>query len=306
VQFLEETALSVFAQTYANWEWIIVDDASTDGSNDVLKEIAQKEPRIKLVLNSINSGANKCRNQGVQLSIGDYLIFLDADDMLAPNCIEQRVSRINKKPNHDLWVFPMGVFKSRIGDTLTGNWFLPNVESDFLSLYLKHQLPWAICQPIWRKTFFNSINGFNENYIRLQDVELHTRAIINYAKITTFQNAKIDCYYRIDADRSELNAYEFMIKFINGSIKYYTDFYSQINTNYQKQLAGTLLEPLSIVCFHLRCKSITTDQAKDLVNLLINTCRISSQKRWLKLYFTLNKISPIHPVGLKKIISFLL
>lgn len=305
-KFISETINSVLTQSYKNWELVIVDDNSTDGTVVIIKDLINKDKRIKLYENKKNRGANYCRNYGIKVANGEFLIFLDADDLLMSFCLEQRIKEVHLRPNEDLYVFPMGVFKKKIGDITLSNWIPPHNESDFLSLFLLHKLPWSICQPIWKKSFLESIAGFNENFIRLQDVELHTRALINKAKIATFPLAQIDCYYRIDEGRNELNSYEFMTRFIKGSISYYNDFFSQVNTKYKKQMVGSLLEPLSVLCYHRRKKKISHEQAQELGYKLINACQIPSQKRILKWFYIFNKISPIHPKGLKKLtLSFI-
>mgnify|MGYP006153326477 FL=1 len=80
-----------------------------------------------------------------------------------------------------------------------------------------------------------NLKGFNEDFIRLQDVELHTRALIKGIKVGTFPNVKNDCYYRIDEKRSGLNRYEFMVNFINGAIQFYTTFYKALNHKHKKE-----------------------------------------------------------------------
>lgn len=305
-QFLNDTALSVINQSYSNWEWIILDDASTDSSIKVLKELENKDERIIVQFNTVNLGANFCRNQGLYLAKGEYIIFLDADDLLAPFCLEQRVNQIKLQNEYDLWVFPMGVFKNKIGDREGGEWIPPKDDADFLKLFLSHQLPWSICQPIWRKDFLIKIKGFNEVYVRLQDVELHTRALLNDARVKTFSDLKLDCYYRVDDKRTDLNYYQFLNNFIKGSLQYYSDFFNRVSKKHQTILVGTILEPLSIVCFHRRRHNITKKEAQMLSTILFETCKLIHQKRILKFYFLLDAVFPFHPKGLKKVISILL
>lgn len=305
-QFLLETALSIINQTFSNWEWFIVDDASTDNSIEVLKDLQHKDERIKVQLNTINKGANTCRNQGLHLTKGEYIIFLDADDLLSPFCLEQRINQIKLQNQYDLWVFSMGVFKNKIGDKEGGEWIPPKEDADFLKLFLSHQLPWSICQPIWRKDFLIKIKGFNEVYVRLQDVELHTRALLNDVRVKTFSDLKPDCYYRVDEKRTDLNNYHFLNNFIKGSLQYYSDFFNQVSKKQQTILVGTILEPLSLICFHKRRENISKHEANILSDMLLDNCKIVYQKRILRFYFLLNSFLPFHPKGLKKVISILL
>ena len=90
-----ETAQSIFKQTFTNWEWIIIDDGSTDASMDVLQRLASEDSRIKVFQrNRAPKGACACRNIGVEISVGRYLIFLDSDDLLEPFCLDRTNKRI--------------------------------------------------------------------------------------------------------------------------------------------------------------------------------------------------------------------
>lgn len=79
---------SVVAQTYPEWELILVDDGSTDGSLSVLKEYETKDSRIK-VIQQENAGPGLARNKGIQNTTGDYIVFIDSDDVIKPNYFEK-------------------------------------------------------------------------------------------------------------------------------------------------------------------------------------------------------------------------
>lgn len=87
-KFIEETSKSVIGQTHKNWEWIIIDDCSTDNSREVLDNLARKESRIKIILQKSNGGAAIARNTGLEAATGDYITFLDSDDAWSHNKLE--------------------------------------------------------------------------------------------------------------------------------------------------------------------------------------------------------------------------
>lgn len=80
-QFLEPTIHSVLAQSYSNWEWVLVDDCSTDGSFELLGAFQARESRVKLFRNSHNLGQGKSRNFAIEKASGDFIAFLDSDDL---------------------------------------------------------------------------------------------------------------------------------------------------------------------------------------------------------------------------------
>lgn len=88
--YLVQCIDSVLAQTYRNLEIILVDDGSPDKSPEICDKYAVKDSRIK-VIHKINEGLSSARNDGIDVSKGKYLFFLDADDYLASECIEKLV-----------------------------------------------------------------------------------------------------------------------------------------------------------------------------------------------------------------------
>lgn len=90
------TASSVLAQTYQDFEWIIVDDCSTDSSADIAFELSQRDSRIAFVKCDINRGSAAARNKGLEIARGRYITFLDADDLLEPNYLESQLAFIQK------------------------------------------------------------------------------------------------------------------------------------------------------------------------------------------------------------------
>jgi teichuronic acid biosynthesis glycosyltransferase TuaG len=94
--FIEEAIQSVIRQGYDNWELIIVNDGSTDGSNDILTKF-DSYTRIH-IYNQSNKGVSSARNVGLAKMKGDYFCFLDADDTLPPNSIESRLKVFQANP----------------------------------------------------------------------------------------------------------------------------------------------------------------------------------------------------------------
>ena len=74
--FIAETIESVLAQTYTNWEMIIVDDCSSDDSYEIALEYAKRDSRIKVLKNAKNSGAAFSRNSALDIAKGDFVAFL--------------------------------------------------------------------------------------------------------------------------------------------------------------------------------------------------------------------------------------
>ena len=99
------TINSVLEQTYQNFELLIVDNASTDETRDVIKRIDDK--RIRLIVNDVNRGQTYSINRGLKLARGDYIARIDADDLMLPSRLEEQVSFMEQHPEYGLcgcWV----------------------------------------------------------------------------------------------------------------------------------------------------------------------------------------------------------
>lgn len=88
-KFIKETIESVIAQTYQNWEMIIVDDCSKDGTKEIIE--SYNDERIKYYENEVNSGAAVSRNKALAIAKGKWIAFLDSDDLWEPQKLEKQI-----------------------------------------------------------------------------------------------------------------------------------------------------------------------------------------------------------------------
>ncbi|MCL4135656.1 UNVERIFIED_CONTAM: hypothetical protein GTU68_009286, partial [Idotea baltica] len=90
--FISETIKSVVKQTYKNWELIIIDDFSTDNTLKTIQPFLNTNPKIILLKNIKNEGAAVSRNRGIEAASGNYIAFLDGDDLWKPNKLEIQIA----------------------------------------------------------------------------------------------------------------------------------------------------------------------------------------------------------------------
>ena len=96
-KMIEQTIRSVQAQTYKKWEMLLVDDCSPDHSGQIIQRLAETDARIKYHRLPGNSGAAVARNTAIEHAMGEYLAFLDSDDLWAPTKLERQLDFMAEK-----------------------------------------------------------------------------------------------------------------------------------------------------------------------------------------------------------------
>lgn len=96
-RFIRQTIAAVRAQSYQNWELLLIDDCSPDSSADIIRELQTEEKRIHYHRLPINSGAAVARNMALQMARGEFLAFLDSDDLWYPQKLERQLRFMKDK-----------------------------------------------------------------------------------------------------------------------------------------------------------------------------------------------------------------
>jgi glycosyltransferase involved in cell wall biosynthesis len=174
-KFLAEAIESVFAQTYQNWELLLVDDGSTDGSTKIAFRYAEQFPtKVRYFEHKghRNRGASAARNLGISNAKGEYIAFLDADDIWLPEKLEHQVEILNSQPEAAMlcgatqWWYgwtgnPQDIKRDHIrpltvqADTL----FMP---PKLLTLFLQNTNTPCTCSVLLRREIIEATGGFEE------------------------------------------------------------------------------------------------------------------------------------------------
>lgn len=255
--FIAEMVASLKAQTYADFEAIFVDDGSTDTSVEKFKQCVGEDMRFMVIQHESSKGGSAARNTGFANSSGEFVMFFDSDDLLASTCLEKRIEKFKDKQYDecDFLVFSMGCFKEKIGDC--ESMWCPKMEQDHLFNFLSHRMPWSVMQPLWRRSFLEKlkINGFvgpfDEEFPRLQDVEMHTHALLLNPKYHCFERSAPDCCYRIDLSRTSASREGQLTRQIKGFCRYIQVFGTMVQNSpkLQKSLRLTFFEALVTLCY---------------------------------------------------------
>ena len=164
---IKEAIKSNIAQTYQNWQMLIIDDQSTDDTWKVITDYANKEPRIRCFKNP-EKGANNARNLGLAQAKGKYVIFLDDDDVNLPHRIESQVKAMQRSNSR----FMLSWFQIRD----RSNRFYKKTNKTLLTGVAAHFLVrWMI-----EKSLLEEVGGFNPDMMSMQEIELSYRLATRY------------------------------------------------------------------------------------------------------------------------------
>ena len=126
-RYIEKSVRSVMEQTYGNWELLIIDDFSTDSTADVVAALCEDDERVRYIKNIRNIGTASSRNRGLELSKGDCVAFLDADDVWKPEKLEIQLRKM-KSENVDL-VYSSYEIVNENGEASKGVYSVPDTVS---------------------------------------------------------------------------------------------------------------------------------------------------------------------------------
>jgi glycosyltransferase involved in cell wall biosynthesis len=214
-EYLAECLDSVLNQTYNNVEIILVDDGSTDGSENICDSYANKDQRV-CVFHKKNEGVSAARNFGIQKSTGAYLAFFDSDDTILPNMIEDLMNLYS--------LYEVDIVKSScfVGwkDT-TGKALLFSRDDALNDLFtLRLKVHPSMCLGIYRKELFDN-NAFPDNIHFFEDYAVLCNLVKKSKGIALLDKSYY--YYRErsgSASRSGMNRKRWSMKEIPGYLEF--------------------------------------------------------------------------------------
>jgi glycosyltransferase involved in cell wall biosynthesis len=172
------------------WEWIIVDDVSDSLLQQNLKEFKAKNHHlnIKVVINTEKKNASVCRNQGAQLASYDRLVFVDSDDTITSQFVQNRLMEVKE----------FIVFQNILVVSKTSRAPYSPIKKDFLNNFLSTKFAWQTSSILFNKNFFISIGGFDQNLKLLQDVEISIRILLLGKEFKIITDNEIDFFYKVN------------------------------------------------------------------------------------------------------------
>jgi glycosyltransferase involved in cell wall biosynthesis len=226
VHTIEATINSIILQTSNDWECLLIDDGSSDNLSVVLDKFLNKDSRFQYFKRPDDrlKGASSCRNIGIENAKGEYIIFLDSDDILAPFCIADRIKAFQQHKNFDFLVFYMKVFFNEIPPTKSRD-LNKRIEQNWLLNFLELRGSWQVTSPIYKHSFISSIGGFEEGLKNFEDFVVASKALYTSTNFKVFDN--VDCFYRNDEDYHKKHK---DINYISKSVNAFVELINIYNT----------------------------------------------------------------------------
>jgi len=194
-QWVWEAIESILNQTFKEFEFIIVDDCSTDGSYEICKEYAKKDKRIRLYRNEKNNGISYTRNKLISLTTTDYIATQDSDDVSSENRLELEYNflLINKK----YWVV---AWNNEIIDEKWRKFWYRKYSDNIKSIILKKS-PVSNPTTMFRKSFFEKVWWYQEWLNYWEDYDLRLRFFLLWYGIKNLDHTLLK--YRVRSGQTK-------------------------------------------------------------------------------------------------------
>lgn len=200
-----QTLASVLEQTYENWECIVVDDGSTDYTEELLGFYMEKDARVQYYHRPQNrlKGANACRNYGFEMSKGEFINWFDSDDLMVADFIKLKVNAFATEFQLIISKTILCNSKGKQMNKENRTKSSKNILEDFITL----KISWYLPDPMYKRSFLTGIELFDEKLLKGQDRDFHIRVLLQHPAIK-FINAYLTLYKQtnqsISNDFSEL------------------------------------------------------------------------------------------------------
>ena len=199
-KYLEESLSSIVNQTFQDFEIILIDDGSTDGSINILSDFFHKHNNSRLLINKTNQGIPTSRNRALLIAKGEYIAIHDGDDISLPDRLEKEVDYLEQNPDID--VVGAHAYKINYSGSLLGTMsYPPKQTEDFFRVIKRHRLN-PIIDPscLYRKKAIIDNGGYtmDDKFMTVLDMYLWCSLLNNGHHMANIQEPLIK--YRINPE----------------------------------------------------------------------------------------------------------
>jgi glycosyltransferase involved in cell wall biosynthesis len=206
--FIAEAIEGVLNQTFKEFEFIIIDDGSTDDSWSIIQKYAQKDPRIIALKNEKNVKICKTLNRGLEIARGDYIARMDSDDVATPTWLSTILLFMEKTGNRQVGVCGSNFFMIDANGKDIGKKTFPETDEACKQAFWFRN-PMGHNTVLIRKKCFAELGVYDDNFLPAEDLELWMRFGQKY-KLHNIQKFLVK--YRVSGNNSTIKNQKIMIK----------------------------------------------------------------------------------------------
>lgn len=175
-KYLAEAIDSILAQTFTDFELLIIDDASCDSSTDIIQTCAERDGRVKFFQCEVNRGSADARNVGLAVAVGEFIAWMDCDDVSLPQRFEKQVDYLRANPK----VGAVGTRGLALSQDLQTTLFDIDVPLQHALIAMRFFFGMSLISAsvMLRREFPTAVGGFEPGLRRAQDSELRMRLLL--------------------------------------------------------------------------------------------------------------------------------
>ena len=300
-KYINETLNSVLSQNYSNFEIVCVNDGSTDDSLKILNQLSNTDSRVK-VIDIKNGGPANARNVGLQNAQGDYILFLDSDDLMEQNALEKINKQIIKNHQPNLLVFSATVFNTDnipdwVTDSITAYNHVKSDKACYSSLFEEPTATPFLWNKAYKNSFLKDNNiSFNTTITIGEDQSFLFRVFTHAGKVV-FNSDKI-YKYRWQRPNSLMSSFKNkLFDTTKNHIKLVEDVFRNLYTNKTlDQSTNSLMQWAVALLYNSHLKDLKKEQALETSRKIMNIFALYNGSINLE---RLCNVSSWHPENIK-------
>lgn len=260
---------SIISSTFTDWELLAIDDGSGEETLSTLQDFASTDHRIKLIQRDrLPKGAQTCRNIGLDMANGEFIIFFDSDDFVTEDCLMERVNHLAKRQDFDFMVFPSATMQNNVFDesaTLFAYGY--DIYKDDMKAFAQRTLPFVVWNNIYRtKSIRNNGIHWDEGLLSLQDAQFNIECILCGMKYG-YANIKPHFGYRIDANSGSVSKKIMSKEHQDSHIHAIDNFYSAIQARYGHKYDKALYNGCLVIYNRIFNEGVDFEFADKIISL---------------------------------------
>ena len=247
-EYIEETIKSVLSQTYINFELIIVNDASEDRTLTIINKYKKNNDRIKIINLTKNAGVSNARNIGINNAVGKYIVFIDADDLISQNFLEELI-----KYNNDENIIPRAFNFSENQKYDKKTYLMDIASGKCFGTCCGYLIDREKCCDIF----------FNDKISHMEDTEYITQIILKYDEVIEISNSIYTYVNNKDSATRKILEPNKMLKNYYNSIDLIFNRLKENNINLDEHIKNDRK-------FNILCNVLKQVKCKDVISIMNN------------------------------------